>query len=83
MEIMMARPTFRLGSMTSEPLLVIVVKPLKASIPSAVAPRKLPVAQASPVLEKSTNRLSATHTPTTPKISMPPIFRMPMKEATP
>jgi len=83
MEIMIARPTFRLGSITSEPLLVMVVKPLKARIPSAVAPRKLPTVPASPGFEKSTDMESATHTPTNPKISMPPIFRTPIKEATP
>jgi hypothetical protein len=42
MEIIIALPIFFLGSLTSDPLFVIVVNPLNASMPSAVAPRKLP-----------------------------------------
>jgi len=49
----MALPRLRCGSLSSEPLLVMVVKPLKARMPSAVAPRK-PVSDAPlPAAEKS------------------------------
>lgn len=62
---------------------MIVVNPLKANIPSAVAPKKLPRVPASPGIEKSIDRESAIQTPTSPKVRIPPIFRIPINDATP
>ena len=61
----------------------MVVKPLKARIPSAVAPRK-PVSEApGSVAEKFTSTASAISTPTTPNRTMPPILIKPRVDATP
>ena len=79
----MARPMLWCGSITSEPLLAMVVKPLKAKMPSAVAPRKFPTVPDSLSRVKSIARLSASKTPTRPIIRMPPIFSMPINPAKP
>ena len=65
------------------PLLAIVVKPLNASMPNAVAPRKLPAVLVSPNMEESIAKLSASQTPTKPKMRIPTIFIIPINDATP
>jgi hypothetical protein len=82
-EMMMALPTFRCGSFNSEPLLIIVVKPLKAKTPSAVAPIKPAIYASGIAVEKFTSTLSANITPTTPYKTMPPILINPSTNATP
>jgi hypothetical protein len=60
----------------------MVVNPLNARIPNAVAPKKPPAAASDVIGVKSTEMVSATQIPTTPKIIIPPIFTKPINEAT-
>ena len=70
-EIAMARATLRSGETISPPLLVMVVKPLKAITASATAARK-PAAE--PCGAEDASGAPAAHRAAAPNTAMPPIL---------